>query len=182
MTRVLVGSCNPVKADAARVAFSRYFEDVESVTAPAESGVSDQPIGDETFRGARNRARALAIRNRDDGLGARFCVGIEGGVREQAGRWFAFGCMCIVDEEGRTGFGTSPWFELPAPVVESLLAGDELGDVIDRITGQSGSKQKGGAIEFFTRGAIDRRDLYVQGLLVAIAPFLRPGFYFPAPD
>ncbi len=171
---VLVGSRNPVKIDAVAAAFARFVDRARlRVRGEAvSSGVPDQPFGEETFAGARERARALA-----GGAAADFYVGIEGGVMRLAERWFAFGCACVLDRRGREGLGTSPWFELPPAVVERLRAGEELGEVIDALTGQSGSKLRGGAIEFFTRGAMDRRALYEPGVVVALAPLLRPGVY-----
>ena len=58
--RVLVGSANPVKIAAVRDAFEPYFPGavVEGIETP--SGVPAQPVGDETFTGAENRARDAA--------------------------------------------------------------------------------------------------------------------------
>lgn len=86
--------------------------------------------------------------------------------------------MCVVDKEGRVGFGTSPHFELPPTVVEKLLQGAELGDVMDVIMNQQNTKQKHGAIGFFTNGVMNRKELYIEGLKVAIIPFLHKEMYF----
>ena len=80
-----------------------------------------------------------------------FFVGIEGGIMKLYQKWFAFGAMCIIDDKGRIGSGTSPYFELPESITKHLLSGIELGDVMDKITGDHNTKQKGGAIGFFTK-------------------------------
>jgi non-canonical (house-cleaning) NTP pyrophosphatase len=56
---------------------------------------------------------ALTQINAERGLGAGFCVGLEGGIAQLHGRWFAFGALCIADAVGWLGFGVSPLFELP---------------------------------------------------------------------
>jgi inosine/xanthosine triphosphatase len=176
--KVLVGSQNPVKIEAVREAFSKYFDDVEVIGISVASKVPKQPIGDETFEGAKNRALELKRINEEKNLGAEFFVGIEGGIIKLYSKWFAFGGICVIGNKGRVGFGTSPHFELPNDIVKELLNGVELGDVMDRITGDHNTKQKSGAIGFFTKGIIDRRDLYVQGLIVALIPFVNEELFF----
>ncbi len=172
---VRVGSVNPVKAAAVEDAFAAYFARVTVEGVPVPSGVADQPVGDETMVGARNRARTLAARG--DAAGVGYHVGIEGGIVQLADRWFALGCMCVLDHRSREGYGTSPLFELPAGVVERLRAGEELGAVIDEMTGDTDTKRKGGAIGHFTRGVMDRKALYRAGLVVALVPFVNEELY-----
>jgi inosine/xanthosine triphosphatase len=176
---VLVGSTNPVKIEAARYAFSKYFGRVRVMGMKVDPKVSKQPVEDDTFKGAHNRVLELKRINSAQKLGADFFVGIEGGITKLHSRWFGFGAVCVMDNEGRTGFGTSAHFELPKSVVERLLEhGDELGDVIDTITNEENTKQKAGAIGFFTKNIMDRKDLYVHGVIVALAPFVNKDLYF----
>ncbi len=176
--KILVGSKNPVKIEAVKIAFSKYFSEVEVMGLEVDSNVPVQPVNEETFRGAQNRAENLRMINRERSLDAQFFAGIEGGIQQIYSRWFAFGCMCIMDEMGRTGFGTSCHFELPEEVSKRLLNGEELGDVMDHITGDENTKQKQGAVGYFTKGGIDRKELYVQGLNMALIPFLNKELYF----
>lgn len=175
--KILVGSANPVKVESVKEAFSLYFENVEVISLDVESGVSVQPINDETFAGARNRALNLMKINDEQNLGADFFVGIEGGITKQFDKWFAFGCMCVVDRESNEGFGTSPHFELPGIVVEKLLKGIELGNVMDEIMNEQNTKQKSGAIGYFTNGVMNRKELYIEGLKVAVIPFLHKNLF-----
>lgn len=176
--KVLVGSKNPVKIASVEEAFSNYFKNLEVVGIEVDSGVSIQPVNDETFIGAQNRAAKLLDLNQQENLGAELFVGIEGGIAKQFERWFAFGCMCIIDKEGKVGFGMSPHFELPQSIVEKLLEGIELGDVMDEIMNQQNTKQKHGAIGYFTNGVMNRKELYIEGLKVAIVPFLHKQMFF----
>lgn len=176
--KILVGSKNPVKIDSVKEAFSLYFGNVETVGIEVGSNVSIQPINDDTFIGARNRALQLFELNKKENHLADFFVGIEGGITKQFDKWFAFGCLCIIDKDGNEGFGTSPHFELPEKVVGKLLQGIELGDVMDEILNEENTKQKHGAIGFFTNGVMNRKELYIEGLKVAVIPFLHKSMFF----
>ncbi|MGE5411674.1 MAG: inosine/xanthosine triphosphatase [Clostridiales bacterium] len=175
---VLVGSQNPVKVKSTEEAFQKYFPDVKVQALDVQSNVPVQPVNDDTFTGARNRATNLFNFNKNNDLGADFFVGIEGGIINLYNKWFALGAMCIIDKNGNTGFGTSPNFELPDEIVKELLNGKELGIVMDELMNQSNTKQKMGAISYFTKGVLDRKDLYVQGLVVAMVPFLHSEMFF----
>ena len=63
--KVVVGSKNPVKILATKVAFGHYFKNVDVTGEEVSSGVPDQPIGDETFKGAYNRAIHLSRIHQD---------------------------------------------------------------------------------------------------------------------
>lgn len=178
--KVLVGSTNPVKIASVREVFEAHFPEVVVEGLEVPSGVPAQPIGDETFAGAENRARALVQRNADHDLGAGFVVGLEGGIARHHGRWFAFGAICVADATGRLGFGVSPSFELPPGVTEAVLAGSELGEVMDRLAGERNTKQHGGAIGVLTGGRVTRRELYAQGVTMALIPFLNEELFFSA--
>lgn len=176
--KILVASENPVKIEAVEKAFSNYFEDLSVVGIKTESNVPHQPINSETFVGAQNRAQKLFDLNTEKKLGADFFVGIEGGIELKHERWFAFGCMCVIDSYGNKSFGTSPHFELPENVTKRLLDREELGDVMDDIMKLENTKQKMGAIGFFTNGVMDRKELYVPGIIAALVPFNHPKMYF----
>jgi len=174
---VLVGSRNPVKINATRQAFARCFGEVVVRGMEVASGVPDQPVGDQSFDGAANRAAALWHLNAEQRLGAAFCVGIEGGMVRLHGTWFALGCICVMDEQRRTGFGTSGMFELPPGLAAEMLNGAELGTLVDRLMEETDTKQRGGAVSYLTDGVVDRTALYVHGLLLALIPLLKPELY-----
>ncbi|MCX7874904.1 MAG: inosine/xanthosine triphosphatase [Melioribacteraceae bacterium] len=176
--KVLVGSKNPVKTEAVKEAFSIYFDKIEIIGVDVESQVSHQPIGDETFIGAKNRALKLFEINYQQKLNSKYFIGIEGGIINQFNKWFAFGCMCIIDENKNCGFGLSPHFELPKIVVDKLLEGKELGEVMDEIQNEENTKQKHGAVGYFTNGKMNRKELYIEGLKVALVPFLHSKMFF----
>ena len=176
--KILVGSKNPVKINAVKETFALYFELIEVIGISVKSKVSDQPINDETYQGAKNRALELQKLNASENYNADFFVGIEGGIQNTFNKWFAFGCMCIIDNNNNCSFGSSAHFELPEIVVNQLLERKELGHVMDEIMKQENTKQKGGAISYFTNGRMDRKELYIPGLISALVPFQHKQMYF----
>jgi len=176
--KVLCGSTNPVKIEAVKLAFQKYFSQVEVKGIKVSSEVPEQPVGKETFTGARNRAIKLRDLNLKQNLNADFFVGIEGGISNDYGFWFAFGGMCIIDIEGREAYGTSPQFQLPVSIVNKLLEGVELGTVMDDLQNKKNTKQKHGAIGYFSKGIMNRKELYVSGLVAAIVPLLNKELYY----
>ncbi|MFH0735188.1 MAG: inosine/xanthosine triphosphatase [bacterium] len=172
MIKVLVGSKNPVKIESAKITFEKYFGDCEVLGIDVNSSVPNQPINNDTFEGAKNRALELFKCNSTNNLAADYFVGIEGGIMELYNIWFSFGCMCVIDKNKNIGYGTSPLFQLPKFVVDRLLKGEELGDVIDSLFDKTNTKQNLGAIGYLTNGVMNRTELYSAGLITALIPFV----------
>ncbi len=163
---VAVGSTNPVKIEAAKRAFSKFWiVDVEGVKV--DSGVPLEPIGHLVVEGAKNRAKASLMKT-----GADFGVGIEGGIFYLAGRYYCAGFVWVERKDGTHSTGISGWFECPEKFVPKLLMGEELGDLMAEVSGKSNIRREEGAIGFFTRGAVSRTDLYTHGIFMALAKFI----------
>ncbi|HWI62755.1 MAG TPA: inosine/xanthosine triphosphatase [Symbiobacteriaceae bacterium] len=174
MERVAVGSTNPVKIGSARRIFAELFGEVSVSGVAVPSGVSNQPIGEEeTVRGALNRARAAL-----EATGCDWGVGLEGGVDfEHDGSCWNIQYCVVVHRDGRTSIGKGGRFLLPPVIAEGIRAGGEVGPLIDRLTGQTDSKKKGGAIGFLTNGLVVREELYAQIVAAAMVRFLHPELY-----
>ncbi len=177
MVKALVGSKNSVKLAATEEAFSDYFAAVEVIGIKVDSGVSSQPVARGTFEGAKNRAPELRKISDEQSLDAKFFVGTEGGIIKLFSKWFALSAMCIMDDTGRTGLGTSPIFELLDGIAEQLSNGSELGDIMDNLTGERDIKEKQGAAGYLTKGVMDRKRIYADGLIAALVPFLNEELY-----
>ena len=57
--KILMGTKNPGKIEGAKLAFEEYFDNVEIEGISVNSEVSDQPINNEIFQGAKNRVKNL---------------------------------------------------------------------------------------------------------------------------
>ena len=170
--KVAVGSTNPVKVQATAEAFQEVFGKIKITEKEVDSGIPDQPFGNEIIDGSENRAKnVLKTTNAD------FGVGIESGIMKLAGRWYNLGFVTIIDKKGRMGTGTSGWFECPSNILEEIKKGKELGEVIDKSTGKKNVKKQKGAIGILTKGKVSRKDLYKHGVLMALTPFISPELF-----
>ncbi len=200
MATIVVASANPVKVQAARLAFERMFpgQSFQARGVAVPSGIPAQPLSSaETLRGARNRARAAALA----APGADFYVGMEGGVEQSAQGWASFSWIAVrgafpegasaaegaetheaaelaeVAETALEGVARSGMFFLPPAVGELIRQGKELGEADDIVFGRSNSKQENGAIGILTGDVIDRVELYAHAVILALVPFKNPGLY-----
>jgi inosine/xanthosine triphosphatase len=169
--KIYVGSKNPVKIDAVGEAFRKYFPQVEIDSKETPSGVHAQPVNDDVFLGAYNRAKDLTSENAD------YYVGIEGGILKQHGCWFLTTIVCIIDKEGKAGYGIGPGIEMPQSFVDEMLSGVELGIIADRLAGHANMKQQGGITEILTKGITKRKDPTVQAVIRALVPFINKELY-----
>lgn len=170
---VVVGSTNPTKVEAVRRICQRAWPGCRVVGVDVPSGVPPQPIGEEeTLAGARQRARGALAGHPGAWLG----IGLEGGV-DRAGHLLA--ACCIVDGTGRENAAWGLRMPLPAHVARAVLAGEELGPLLERLSGRAGIRRGEGAVGLFTAGLIDRTRLWETAVAGALAPWLAPEWYFP---
>ncbi|PSL00453.1 inosine/xanthosine triphosphatase [Cecembia rubra] len=173
---IIVGSKNPVKISCTEAAFHQAFQGsflVEGLNI--NSGVSDQPYGDEeTYQGAFNRANNAKLVFPE----ADYWVGIEGGVDLVGSEMHAFAWVVVIDKMGNVGKARTSTFFLPKAIVELVEAGVELGEADDRVFQRSNSKQEDGAVGILTNGALERKEYYQQAVLLALIPFLQRDLYF----
>lgn len=168
---ISVGSTNPVKVEAASTAFKQYYPDCEIFSQQVSSGIAEQPMSEEeTVQGATNRALA-ALEYGD------FGVGLEGGVTMIDGVMFECAWCVVVDKIGKKGMGGGLYFELPKKVADKIMAGGELGPIMNELTGEDNVKEKSGAIGIFTRGKLDRKTAYVQLVTSALIKFVSPEWF-----
>ncbi len=177
--RVLVGSTNPVKINAAKVAICQIFPEthIECIGIHAPSMVPDQPMTEvETRQGAINRVIYCQALVDAKEYSAELFVAMEGGVDnfEHGPATFAY---IVVANAEQLSVGRSALLPLPSRIYHALVAGEELGDVMDRLFNTKNIKQQGGAIGLLTQGHATRESIYTQALILAMAPLLNPELY-----
>ncbi|NCB09974.1 MAG: non-canonical purine NTP phosphatase [Bacteroidia bacterium] len=171
--KVVVASKNPVKLQAVQEGFQSFFEGVEVFGIEVESGVSDQPLSDaETLKGARNRAQNAMEQMNDAG----FWVGVEGGIEPAEKGLAAFAWIVILSKE-KYGEARTTSFLLPPEIAGYIEQGYELGVANDKVFQQNNSKQKQGAVGLLTRNEVNRTQLYVQAVKLALIPFINPDLF-----
>lgn len=170
---VAAGTTNPAKLKPVQAVFGQVFMGAQVTGLSVPSSVREQPIGEEeTFLGAINRAQAALA-----GVpGAAWGVGLEGGVRFDLRGCWLFGAVAVVGG-ARLEVGRTAELKLPPQVAARIGAGEELGPVMDALTGEQNTKQKAGTVGFLTNGLLSRADVWQMGLTLALAPFMNPEMY-----
>lgn len=160
-----VGSQNPVKLTATDRAFAARGIEATVEAVAVDSGVGDQPVGDdESIRGATNRA----VRARGDrDLG----VGLEGGVADGPDGLYLIMWAAATDGD-ELHLGCGPRLRLPHRIADRVRAGEELGPVMDDVVGESDVKRNQGAAGVLTDGIIDREDALLAAVAGALGPFV----------
>lgn len=172
MKKIAVGSENPVKIEAVRLAFSAVWPEEEWVVegVKVSSGVSDQPMSDsESVRGATTRAKAA-----QEALDAEYGVGLEGGMQEIEGEWYDGGWIVVYRKDGVTGKGSTVRMPVPPKMLALIQQGMELGEVDDVVFKKENSKQINGHFGLMTNDVITRTAGYRDGVVAALTLFIHP--------
>lgn len=201
--KIAVGSTNPTKINAARIAFEKVFpqETIEVIGVTVDSGIPNQPMNhQQTIQGAINRAKAALEKTQAD-----FGVGEEGGMQRfdfttrvlyspstilaevspsPKGRaqgkeklWFETGWCCVVDNKGTVGIGSSIHMEVPPRLMKHIHEGKELGVATDIAFKVIDAGKKMGFFGLMTNGHIDRTIAYADGIITALSRFLHPQLF-----
>ncbi|MBI5458148.1 inosine/xanthosine triphosphatase [Methanobacterium sp.] len=173
--KVVVGSKNPVKLKATRNVLEKIYSELELESVEVDSGVQDQPIGLEvTIQGAINRAKNAYSSDVD------LAVGIESGLLKVPHSITGYLDLqwCAIHDGEKTTLGVSAGFEYPPIVIEQVLEGVEVGDVMDQLTGVDKLGQKTGAVSHLSQGLLDRTGNTEQCVLMAMIPLMNEGVYF----
>jgi inosine/xanthosine triphosphatase len=174
--KVAVGSKNPVKVKATKNILKKIYEDLEVVSVDADSQVPSQPFGlDQTIAGAINRAKNAYSAGEFD-----LAVGIESGLMETPNSITGYIDLqwCAVFDGNKITLGVSSGFEYPPMVIEEVLKGVEVGDVMDKVTGVEDLGEKAGAVSYLSRGMLDRTENTEQCVLTAMIPRMNEEVYF----
>ena len=158
-----IGSENPVKVAAVEEAVDIVHErlglygPLKMHSLAVESGVAAQPLSDEeTRRGACQRAQRVL----ESDLAPDIAFGLEGGVEQRDDGLFSTVWVCIRDRDGHQVEVNGARFRLPDYVAEPILAGEEMGVVMDRLTGKTNIRHQEGMIGTLTGGAVTRQEEY----------------------
>lgn len=167
--RIIVGSKNVAKVGSVQQAAAGYWPDAVVEGFEAESGVSNQPIGEEeTMTGALNRARAAQAKGCDLG------VGIEGGVSVVHGQWVMMSFIAVTDGTREIVLPVTGT-PLPHHWGEALKNGAELRPLVI----ESGLEYdyKLGVNGILTKGAVARDEVFRVAMQNALAPWVNPQAY-----
>jgi len=171
--RISVGSKNPVKIKAVESAVRKIWPEAEIISVDAPSGVSEQPpTDDEAITGAKNRAK-ISLQKTNADLG----IGLEGNTVDTKHGMIMSGWVAAVDRRGNYGLGGSGSILLPEKIASEVRKGKELGPVMDKLLGDTNTKQKHGAVGHLTNHLVPRAVAAENSVIYALARFINPKNY-----
>lgn len=161
MTIVKVATLNPVKVEAIKSAFERYFVEVEVIPFEVDSGVPEQPINEDVFEGAKNRLVELKeVCGEYD-----YVASCESGLISQYGHWFNVQVVMVENENGKNGFGVSQGYEVPNKYIKEIM-NTNMADFLTQLF-----KGKGGT-RVLTQNQFTRKTLIEDGTIMALVSVL----------
>jgi non-canonical (house-cleaning) NTP pyrophosphatase len=153
-------------------------EIIDGARTRASSVLHPPPLALNPLR-ATARPRRSGLTAAKAGLGTApdprtFGVGLEGGlVQLPHGQW-SLQSWAAVTDGSRWGDGAGPSLVLPDAVAARVVAGEELGDVIDQLA-SAPVRGTRGAWGVLTLDLIGRRDAFRAAAIAAFAPFYNQG-------
>ncbi len=170
--KVLVATKNKGKIEGAKRALENYFNNIEIIGIPVKSDVSEQPVNDEIYNGAKNRVKNLKKYAKENNLVADLYLGIESGITNALGRWMITNIAVIEDNNNFESYGTSPSFPVPDGLVQDVIDTD-LSQVMNTIFEKDEERHnKGGGIQLLTHNKISRIDLTEMAFVMALTKYI----------
>jgi len=175
---VIVGTSNPSKVKGVKMAFERFFTEIEVIAVNVRSGVPKQPFGfKDTVKGAVMRGWSALKRRKGD-----YGVGIEAGLVKfpwALTGFIDFQVCAIVDRNNKVTVGIGPGFEFPPESIKLMIENHvrELGEAMEKITGIKDIGKNVGAIGWLTKGIMKRDELTSIAVLMALIPRINPHLY-----
>jgi inosine/xanthosine triphosphatase len=177
---VFIGTNNRVKINAVKNIFKRLFPKVKVIVKGFEvdSGVDDQPFGNDTIKGAINRAKKVTkmMSGKEKAYDQPdFAIGIEAGLiwNAKMRTYFDVQYCAVIDKTGRLTLGHGSGFQYPPAVIREVKKGKSIGEVMEEVTGIDNIGSRKGAIGYLTKDLIDRTTLTEQAVVMAMVPRIR---------
>ena len=171
--KVLVGSKNSSKIDGVKIAFEKFFDNVEAIGVDADSEVSAQPVNGDTMLGAKNRVKNLKAYAVENNIEVDYYVAVESGLMDMYGDPAIINACYLESGEGVVSYGYSAGFPIPNGKFEDIKT-KGLATVVDdtfHIEHKSGPVVKGG-IHMLTNGAMGRIEFAINSTVMALTRIL----------
>lgn len=160
---VKIATKNPSKVKAITEVFKVYFENVSSNGMEVISGVPEQPINEEVFKGAENRIEFL--KKNSQNLQYDYLVSCEGGLIDLYGRWYNVQIVIVENKQGETSTGISQAYPIKTDKIPEIIE-KGLANVLD--TAFDGK----GGMRVLTNNQRTREDFIKEATLMALSGLL----------
>lgn len=165
--KVIIGTKNLGKIEAAKQAFEQYFENIEIQGFAVDSEIGNQPVNKEILEGAKNRVKNAKREAKKRNLEADYYIAVEGGITNSLGEWINIELAVIENAEGFQSIGASQGFPIPEKYLEEIKK-TELGKVMTKIFNDSEENKGKGAVSTLTKNKTARIDLTRNAFIMAL--------------
>lgn len=168
---VAVGSENPIKTQAVEQALARLFPGVRIRVQGVSVPQGPPPFTDQAIlQGARRRA-AHALQRVPQ---AAFGVGIEAGVHPATdGSWWMVAWVVVEHVQGEGNASRAGAFRLPPHLARQLARGQPLHQALQAADPRTEAQRRAhGLVGVLSQGALTRKDLYTQAVILAFLPWV----------
>ena len=169
--KVLIGTKNPGKVEGAKRALEKYYKDFELIGLKVESNVSEQPVGIETYQGAKNRVKNLKKYCKENNISADLYLAVESGITNSLGQWAIANIAVIEDNDNFQSFGVGPCFPVPEKYIKEIIETD-LCQVMNKIFGEVENRKVYGGIQLLTHNQISRVYLNELAFTMALTKYI----------
>lgn len=173
--KILVGSKNPSKIDGVKLAFEKFFQDVETIGVDVDSEVSAQPVNGDTMLGAKNRVKNLKIYAIENSIDTDYYVAVESGLIDIYGDPAIINACYLESSDGVVSYGYSAGFPIPEGKFQDIKDRG-LSTIMDETfhTEPSGGPKVKGGIYRLTNGVMGRIEFAVSSTTMALTRILHP--------
>ncbi|MBO5884161.1 MAG: DUF84 family protein [Clostridia bacterium] len=170
--KVIVATKNAGKIEGAKRALEKYFDNFEIKGIPASSDVSEQPVNEEIYLGAKNRVKNLKTYCKQNNIEADLFLSVESGISNSLGQWMITNIAVIEDNHNFKSFGTSPSFPVPEHLVEKIIKTD-LSQVMNELFSKDDERHNhGGGIQLLTKNVVSRIDITELAFVMALTRYI----------
>lgn len=172
--KAIIASKNPGKIEGAKRALEKYFDNVQVEGIAVPSDVSEQPLNEEIYDGAKNRVRNLKEYCKSAGIEADLYMSIESGINNLLGNWLITNLAVIEDSEDFESWSTSASFPVPEKYVNEIIQTD-LSKVMDKVFEEDKERHNyGGGIQLLSKNLVTRIDLTELAFVMALTKYINP--------
>ena len=168
--KALVGSTNQVKINGAKKALEKYYSNISIEGVKVSSDVSDEPVNEEIYMGAKNRINNLINYAKENNLDVDYFLTIESGITNLLGDYIIINVALISDKEGNISMGTSAGFPVSNKYLDEIISTD-LNKVITKLFTPNEEASREGAISYLTKNVITRTHLTEEAFIMALTKF-----------
>lgn len=166
--KLLIATKNQGKIEGAKKAFEKFFKEVEILGIPVESNVSEQPVNNDIYLGAKNRVNNLKEYAKNNNIKADFYLSIESGIHNFFGSYMITNIAIVEDNFGLESVGTSASFPVPDHLVDDVI-NTSLQEVANNVFYKDDQRSThGGIVQSLTHNNVSRIDLTESAFIMAL--------------